>query len=231
MQESIRKELKNLCLDILKQEDSAELSPLIEQCQTLLQKLLVADYMEQSSPKQGSVSDEVEETPSISEEEPKSTSSINVSAEDFVAKTQVETTEPKEEAVEEKEAEASPIPEQFKPKNTISPEAEQSLGLSDFQPTSPPPVQNSGSINERFAQGSINFGLNDRIAFVKHLFGNDMNDFNRVVSQLNTFEDFQEAEQFIENMVKPDYDWQQKEEYEMRFKNRIRQRFGLDELK
>ena len=73
------------------------------------------------------------------------------------------------------------------------------------------------TLNEKFAAG-INVGLNDRIAFVKNLFGNSDEDYNRVISQLNTFDTLQEAQEFIEDMVKPDYnDWNGKEEYAERF--------------
>ena len=42
------------------------------------------------------------------------------------------------------------------------------------------------SLNESFVQSNIQIGLNDRIAFVKHLFEGSQEDFNRVLSQLNT---------------------------------------------
>lgn len=89
-----------------------------------------------------------------------------------------------------------------------------------------PETRGSASLNDQLAENRLRIGLNDRIAFVKHLFGGEQEDFNRVLSQLNTFEDLQEAESFIEQMVKPDYDWRQKEEYEMRFRHLLRQRFG-----
>lgn len=81
------------------------------------------------------------------------------------------------------------------------------------------------SLNERFV-GNIKLGLNDRIAFVKHLFDGSQEDLNRVVSQLNTFNTYPEAADFMENMVKPDYDWSEKEEYEERFMWHVKQKFG-----
>lgn len=71
----------------------------------------------------------------------------------------------------------------------------------------------------------IQVGLNDRIAFVKHLFNQSQSDFNRVLSQLNSIESEKEAKQFINKMVKPDYDWAGKEEYEERFMALIESRF------
>lgn len=81
------------------------------------------------------------------------------------------------------------------------------------------------SLNDRLTRG-INIGLNDRIAFVKHLFDSNNEDYNRVISQLNTFNAHEEALSFIENMVKPDHNhWEGKEDYELRFMNIIEKKF------
>lgn len=84
----------------------------------------------------------------------------------------------------------------------------------------------SMSLNDRLNNG-ISFGLNDRIAFEKKLFGGSPDDFNRVISQLNTFDSFEEAKGFIESFVKPDYnDWDGKEEYETRFLEIVEKKFN-----
>ena len=81
------------------------------------------------------------------------------------------------------------------------------------------------SLNDKFSAG-INIGLNDRIAFVKKLFAGSDEDYNRVISQLNTFDNLEEAEVFIEDMVKPDYnDWSGNDEYEARFIELISKKF------
>jgi hypothetical protein len=85
---------------------------------------------------------------------------------------------------------------------------------------------NSISINDRISKGII-IGLNDRIAFMNHLFANSSEDYNRVLSQLMTFDTYQEAEDFIENMVKPDYNnWEGKDEYAERFMNIVEKKFS-----
>ena len=82
------------------------------------------------------------------------------------------------------------------------------------------------SLNDRLSKG-ITIGLNDRIAFMKHLFANSSEDYNRVLSQLITFETFKEAESFIDTMVKPDYNnWEGKEEYAVRFMEILEKRFS-----
>ena len=82
------------------------------------------------------------------------------------------------------------------------------------------------SLNDRLTKG-INIGLNDRIAFEKKLFGGSSDDFNRVLSQLNTFDSFDEAQGFINDFVKPDYNnWDGKEEFENRFLEIVEKKFN-----
>lgn len=81
------------------------------------------------------------------------------------------------------------------------------------------------SLNDRLTKG-LQIGLNDRIAFVKHLFNGSNEDYNRVLSQLNTFNSMDEAVSFIDQVVKPDYnDWADKEEYAQRFMALVERKF------
>ncbi len=82
------------------------------------------------------------------------------------------------------------------------------------------------SLNEKVSKG-ISIDLNDRIAFVKNLFGNSEEDYNRVLNQLITYDSFDEAHNFIEDMVKPDYNnWVGKEDYSQRFMDIIEKKFA-----
>lgn len=73
------------------------------------------------------------------------------------------------------------------------------------------------SLNELHSKG-INIGLNDKIAFVKYLFADSTEDYNRVLSQLNTFSTFPEAKDFIDEIIKPDYNnWDGVDDYAERF--------------
>ena len=81
------------------------------------------------------------------------------------------------------------------------------------------------SLND-FLQSTIQIDLNDRIVFVRHLFDGNQNDFNRVISQLNTFKTEKEAKRFINKMIKPDYDWSGKEVHEARLFEIIERRFS-----
>lgn len=90
------------------------------------------------------------------------------------------------------------------------------------------PIEEAGrvlSLNETLSN-SISIGLNDRIGFVKHLFNDSNEDYNRVLSQLNTFDTFDEAKTFLNEMVIPDYNyWVGKEEYLERFMEIVENKF------
>jgi hypothetical protein len=73
---------------------------------------------------------------------------------------------------------------------------------------------------------AIVLALNDRIAFEKNLFAGNTDDLNRVLSQLNTFTNLDEARSFVLDFVKPDYNnWVGKEEFETRFLEIVENKF------
>ncbi len=82
------------------------------------------------------------------------------------------------------------------------------------------------SLNDKLKHGSFNIGLNDKIAFIKHLFEGKIEDYDRVLSQINTTNSYIEASRLIKNIVKPDYNnWKGKEIYEERFLEIIQSKF------
>ena len=97
-----------------------------------------------------------------------------------------------------------------------------------FEPVSRIPKGGSDkkSLNDKLKVGGISIGLNDKIAFIKHLFNGKHEDYERVLSQLNTMDSFDEVSNFILNLVKPDYNnWIGKEEFEVRFMEIIESKF------
>ena len=82
------------------------------------------------------------------------------------------------------------------------------------------------SLNDRLAGNVLKFGLNDRIGFVKDLFDGSQEDFNRVVSQLNTLGNLSEAMEFIHTHISGEYGWDQKEETAARFIAAVEQKFS-----
>ena len=83
------------------------------------------------------------------------------------------------------------------------------------------------SLNEKLKPNTLNIGLNDKLAFVKHLFAESHEDYERVLSQINTCESFEEASGLIQNIVKTDYNnWIGKEEFEERFMQIIQSKYN-----
>jgi hypothetical protein len=82
------------------------------------------------------------------------------------------------------------------------------------------------SINDTLS-GGLTIGLNDRLAFIKHLFSGNADDFTRVLSQINTMQNFAEVRSFMEGQIKPDYNhWQDKDEFAERFMTLLEKRFN-----
>ncbi|KAF2514508.1 hypothetical protein E0W68_13625 [Flavobacterium salilacus subsp. salilacus] len=126
----------------------------------------------------------------------------------------------------------APAPQEIKAaeddwRNWEPKKAEPEMPVAPPQPAAPATetAKVSRSLNDTLGK-SINIGLNDRIAFEKHLFDGSGEDLNRVLSQLNTFDKFNDARNFIEDLVKPDYNqWKGKEEYEERFMELVAKKF------
>lgn len=82
------------------------------------------------------------------------------------------------------------------------------------------------SLNDKLKNGGLSIGLNDKIAFIKHLFDGSREDYERVISQISTLESYSEANNLVQNIIKPDYNnWKGKEEFEERFMEIIEVRF------
>ena len=83
------------------------------------------------------------------------------------------------------------------------------------------------SLNDKLKSGGFAIGLNDKLAFIKHLFDGKNEDYDRVLSQLNTSTSYKEANTLITEVVKPDYNnWDGKEDYEERFMEILEARFN-----
>ncbi|CDF77752.1 conserved hypothetical protein [Formosa agariphila KMM 3901] len=97
-----------------------------------------------------------------------------------------------------------------------------------FEPVTNSTITNAKkSLNDKLKSGGLNIGLNDKIAFIKQLFGGSAEDYERVISQINTSSNFDEAQNLIQNVVKSDYNnWEGKEVFEERFMQIIEGKFN-----
>ncbi|AXG68830.1 hypothetical protein KORDIASMS9_01047 [Kordia sp. SMS9] len=176
---------------------------------------LVAPLMETIKNMVAEMPEDGEEDPILAKETPPSPKRETL--EDILADVMPQPTFVKSEEVAEAEKPA-PTP---KVVETVTKEVKAAVEVKEVKKETKPK-----SLNDRLNTG-ISIGLNDRIAFTKHLFDGNQEDYNRVISQLNTIESETEAKDFIYNMIKPDYNnWAGKEEYETRFMGIIERKFS-----
>ena len=91
---------------------------------------------------------------------------------------------------------------------------ENSVELSKQDVETIPEIKN---INDRFNK-TLRIDLNDRLAFIKNLFEGDTASYEKVLSQIVTFESWEEVFNFIDVQVKTEYDnWNKNEEIADRF--------------
>lgn len=89
------------------------------------------------------------------------------------------------------------------------------------------PETTQTSLNDQLKTQGFQVGLNDRLAFVKNLFENKNEDYERVMSQLNTLDSFDEATSLLNSIIKPDYNnWEGQEDIEVRFLEIIEKKFN-----
>lgn len=231
MKKKLAAELERIAQQILQHKDVAELSQLQKEARLLYEKLTILIHLESetTAPTQAHTPSTISETtPEISTEEvipqpiPQSeTSKPELIIEEINAKISGDLFVPASPSTENPGLFASPSFE----KNDMGeignippiPSSKETLNTIEEKPK---------SLNDQLKKG-IQIGLNDRIAFIKHLFDNNPSDYNRVLSQLNTMHTTEEVEQFIEHMIKPDYQgWHGKEEYADRFVSLVMNKFN-----
>jgi len=186
----IKKELIRLAHEILGQNDSLNTQELLEKVQQLYKQLILIEHFEGQETSTDSSQAEVAPLMETINEMVTEMPLEQESAaiEDLFASV----TNPvfiKKEEEKEQPASSKTIPDNSLPKN-----------LNDF-----------------LGKG-IQIGLNDRLAFIKNLFEGSAEDYQRVLSQVQTYSNWEEAQLFIQEMIKPDYNnWEGKEEFETRF--------------
>ena len=186
----IKKELERLAHEILAQKDTANTTALLQQVQQLYKQLILLEHLE------GQVN--------VQEVQPTEVPPVMDTINELVTELPLE-----EESAAIDDLFASVVEPVF-----VKKEAESQ------QETTPPPPQEAEAprnLNDVLGKG-IQIGLNDRLAFIKNLFDGSAEDFQRVISQVQTLGSWDEAHLFIENMIKPDYNhWEGKEAFELRF--------------
>lgn len=228
MKRKLKAELVRLASSIISNDDLTEVSGLYEEARMLYEKLAVLNFIEQKlkdvevDVSKSEMASKFETIASAVLNENKLVPETNPHEEDIIIPG-IDTIKhmvsemPGGEELEEVLARFLEKNDFVKSdKDTVTPRA------SDLAERAP-----SKSLNDTLTAEKISMGLNDRLAFVKHLFNGSTEDFNRILSQLNTMESQRRSVEFIQKMVKPEYDhWKGKEEYEARFMALIGRRFS-----
>lgn len=229
MKKKLKEELRKLSTDIITSRDMNDISDLYDAAKNLYEKLAVLKFIDEKlsdiqvdvsknviAAKFEELASAVLNESSIPESNPHTEDIINhegmATIKDMVAEMPNETEEPADEVL----SDFLGKPELMKNDKEI------------FEPKTKDIATKSKtrSLNDKL-QKEIKVGLNDRIAFVKHLFNGNAEDYKRVLSQLSTIESEERSIAFIKNMVKPEYDnWAGKEEYEERFMALIERKFA-----
>lgn len=227
MKRQIREQLVKLSTDIITSREDKELSELYDVAKELYEKLAVLKFIDE---KLSDVEVDVSKNVLASRFEKLASSVMsgntgvpenNPHEEDIITHPGMDTikdmvSEMPSEAVEHIFGDFIAKPETMKnEKEILAPE-----------PTLGNNAPKSKSLNDKLTK-ELQIGLNDKLAFVKHLFGDNMEDYNRVLSQLNTIDTEERSVAFINNMVKPEYNnWEGKDEYETRFMSLIERKFA-----
>jgi len=194
-------ELKQIVQSILDQGDSVNIAELELQVRALQKHITILEYEKQKSLAENSNKVEAEEGENLKQIIEESSPSDKEPNKDVLS------------SIESLFANAISDPVFVKKDNPIP-------TASDLR------EENSKNLNDILGKG-LKVGLNDRLAFIKNLFDGSVEEYQRVISQIQTYDDFEEANEFIENLVKPDYNhWEGKESFELRFIKIIEQNFN-----
>ena len=187
----IKKELERLAHEILAQKENATATDLLDKVQAIYKALVVLEHQQL-------------QTPQLEEDQQSEVIPVTEKINALVTELPLE-----EESVAIEDLFASVANPVF-----IKKEVQSQENVSVDPPPESPVTKN---LNDILGKG-IQIGLNDRLAFINNLFDQSEEDYQRVISQVQTLSSWEEAQNFIEQMIKPDYDfWEGKEEFELRF--------------
>ena len=211
---TLHKELRAIALSILDQGNTVNFGELEQKVRELQKQLTILEH-EQRMSKQ-----EVVEVPLAVVEDSKVRNEEPKVVVETVPEKQLETLEVSEESPQVvtetlEDLFATAISEPVFVKKE-SPALEEEAGVE----------QNPKNLNDVLGKG-LKIGLNDRLAFIKNLFDEQPEEYQHVISQILTYENLDEAQEFIETFVKPEYNsWEGKESFEDRFYKIIEQNFN-----
>jgi hypothetical protein len=225
MLNNLIEELKVLAENILKEDQANDLASRLSQSRELYEKLLVLRHELAQEEQKKSFAQEELPASELQQDVPEMLESFrdDSSEPEIVTTTEVIEEEPplslNDLFVPTFDGIKEDMSQKAEFKDTISLDETENL----FQIKKEEPRQLS--LNDKLVGSSIQVGLNDRIAFVNKLFSFSQSDFNKVLSRLNECNTKEEALNYFQYQVKPNYNWKGKEDLEERFKSLIERKF------
>ena len=220
MKKKLEKELNELAVQILKMRDESDIIKLQAEAKRIYEKLTIMRFLETNfEDKEIKISRKeafgrLGEKMDVPEENPNNEDLINHPLMDTIK--DMVTEMPKEESLEDILKDILPTP--IFVKNDA---AELTPDRQDIVTENKP-----RSINDSFKKG-LAIGLNDKVAFIKHLFDGKTEAYEQIIVQINEKSSLEDATIHIQGRIKPQFNsWQGKEEYENRFMEIVESKFS-----
>ena len=235
MENNLRKELKILAEQILNEQNELDFKALLNQTREIYEKCLVLNHLnneEKTTEEEGGNFDQIEE-PYV--EQVQIIEELKLEVESVNETTELKDLENSENSkiIEEEEVIPSldglfvPTFDDIREDMSQKAEFKDTISLDDTENlfVTKKKEDKQLSLNDKLLGSTIQVGLNDRIAFVNKLFNFSQSDFNKVLTKLNTFTSKDEALNYFQYQVKPNYNWKGKEDLEERFIGLIERKF------
>ncbi|MCA0932904.1 hypothetical protein LCM02_10620 [Lutimonas saemankumensis] len=237
MKDNLIEELKSLAEKILNEEALNDLESSLELSRALHEKFLILNHLHLNNAAedsfqsgQGEVEKSAEDEALVLTEESKLATQESIEADPPVLEEELNQVE-NDKTEEEEPLTLSdlfvPTFEEIKDDFSQKSEFKDTISLDETENMFQVKKEASKqlSLNDKLLGNSIQVGLNDRIAFVNKLFNFSQSDFNKVLARLNDCDSKEEAFNYFQYQVKPNYNWKGKEELEDRFKGLIERKF------
>ena len=238
MDTNLKKELKILAERILQGQFQGDIGSLLDQSRDIYEKLLVLNYMEKDQTLGEKVESEPDPDASFRLERKEDTSlTIDEPETESTAIRHIEATQEdlseEPESADEEDAPLSlsvlfvPTFDGIKEDMSQKDEFKDTISLDETEKlfVTKKEASRQLSLNDKLVGSNLQVGLNDRIAFVNKLFNFSQADFNKVLTQLNGCNTKEEALNYFQYQVKPNYNWKGKEDLEERFVEIIERKF------
>ena len=230
MKKKLESELLSIAHRVLKLTGKEDLNKMHNEIALLYQKISILRFLEMETPKGNSEEtqirqekvDELKDSPDQANESALLAARAEldpnkkIDSEELPRQTQGTGLDEANLEIEKDQKQPQLFEPDYDPNDALAVEEEEPLSASE-----------KISLSSSVESSGLHIGLNDRLAFVNHLFENNNEDYDRVISQIKTMDSLEEITDFVQEVIKPDYgNWEGKEEYEERFLEIIGKKFN-----